>query len=128
MDLKESQTKVDNDLMELNAMIIDSIQDIKGKNIVLLDLTKLDDSPTDYFIVCEGESNTQVVSIANNVKKKVRKELGVHSVRSEGEREGKWVLIDYFNTVVHVFYPETRAFYDLEDLWSDAKVTEYENV
>lgn len=109
-------------------MIIDAIQDIKGKNIVKIDLTKIEDSPADYFIICEGDSTTQVGAIAMNVNKRLRNEMGIKSAHLEGMKESKWVLIDYFDTVVHVFYPETRRFYDIEDLWSDGSFTEYQNI
>lgn len=109
----------------LNDLIIDSIQDIKGKNIVKLDLRGLEATPTDFFIICEGESNTQVKAIAENIRKRVKEEAGIFPSRVEGLQDGLWALMDYFNVVVHVFYPEKRAFYDLENLWSDAAFTEY---
>lgn len=112
----------------LNELIIDSIQDIKGQNILKLDLTQLEDAPTDYFIICEGESNVQVRSIAENIQKRLKLEEGILSSNSEGMQSAHWICLDYFYTVVHIFYHETRAFYELEDLWSDAVVTEYENL
>lgn len=111
-----------------NALIIDSIQDIKGLNIVQLDLREVDDAPTHFFIICEGESNVQVKAIASNVNRRLKQEANTQAVQIEGMESGKWVCLDYFTTVVHVFYPETRAFYELEQLWSDAKVTEYQNL
>ena len=113
---------------ELIDLIIDSIQDIKGKNIVKLDLRELDSSPTDHFIICEGESSTQIKSISSNINKRVKQEMGLYPSSREGIQDSNWVLVDYFDVVVHVFYPKTREFYDLEDLWSDAKFTEYENL
>lgn len=108
--------------------IIDSIQDIKGKHIVKLDLTDIDDASADYFIICEGESTTQVKGISDRVYQRVKNELGIMPSHNEGKDSARWVLLDYFDIVVHVFYPETRQFYDLEDLWSDAIMTEYENL
>lgn len=116
------------DTAALTELIVDSIQDIKGKNIVLLDLRQLDDAPTDYFIICEGESTTQISAIANNVLKRVKEETGLKPSHMEGKSFATWVLVDYFDVIVHVFYPETRQFYELEDLWSDAKSTEYQNI
>lgn len=113
---------------ELNELIIDSIQDIKGKKIIKLDLRKLDDAPTDYFIICEGSSNTQVKAICDNVRKRLKREALTFPTHVEGEQSARWICMDYFNTVVHVFYTETRTFYDLEDLWSDAKFIEYESL
>lgn len=112
----------------LNDLIVDAIRDIKGQNIVKLDLTKLEDSSTDYFIVCQGESVTQVNAIANNVKRRAKQELDMAAFHTEGTDGSKWILIDFFDTVVHVFYPETRSFYDIEDLWSDADVVEYQDI
>ncbi len=110
---------------ELNASIIDAIQDIKGKKIVKMDLRKAEGAPTDYFIVCEGESVTQVKAISSNVEKKVKQVLGINPNHTEGKINSEWVLVDYFNTVVHVFHPETRKFYDIEELWNDADTEEY---
>lgn len=112
----------------LNALIVDAIQDIKGKKIILMDLRKLDDRPTDFFVICEGESFVQVKSIANNVGHRVKKEMGMLPNHVEGAEESKWVLVDFFDTVLHVFYPETREFYDIEDLWSDAECTYFEDL
>lgn len=113
---------------EINEIIIDSIQDIKGKNILQLDLRGLSGAPADYFIVCEGDSTVQLKAIAGNVYKRMKQEANTLPMSFEGRDHSKWVLVDYFNTVVHVFHPELRAFYDLEGLWNDAKVTEIENV
>ena len=112
----------------LNDLIIDSIQDIKGKNIVKLDLRKLEEAPSDFFIICEGDSNTQVKAISDNINKRVRQEAGIVPTHTEGEQNALWICIDYFDTVVHVFYREKRAFYELEGLWGDALFTEYETL
>lgn len=122
--LKELQLSTE----ELNNLIVDSIQDIKGKNIVKLDLRKLEEAPCDYFIICEGDSNTQVKAIADNIRKRVKEEAGLLPLHTEGERNALWICVDYFDTVVHVFYREKRAFYQLEELWGDASFTEYETL
>lgn len=109
-------------------LIIDAIQDIKGKNIVRLDLKSLDESPADYFVICEGESHTQVKGISDNIYKRLRDEMDLRPYKTEGEQHANWILVDYFDIVIHIFYKETRGYYDLEDLWSDAKITEYENI
>lgn len=106
-------------------LIIDSIQDVKGKKIVKLDLNQLDDSPTDHFIICEGGSTTQLRAIIDNIQKRVKEELKITPAHVEGGGlDARWVLIDYFSIVVHVFYPETREYYNLEDLWKDAEITQ----
>ena len=112
-------------LEEFNDLIIDSIQDIKGKDIVKLDLRKIEDAPADFFIICNGESTTQVKAISNNIFRRLKEEAATRPFHFEGLQNGKWVCIDYLSTVVHIFYPETRQFYELEALWSDAEFTEY---
>lgn len=112
----------------LTELIVDCIQDIKGQNIVRMDLREIDEAPSDYFIVCEGESTTQISAIAGNIEKRLKHEHGLRASHVEGKSMSNWVLVDYFDVVVHVFYPETRRFYEIEDLWSDAKTTEYQNI
>jgi len=109
----------------MNDLIVDAIQDVKGKNIVKLDLRKLKERPTDFFIICEGDSIVQVRAIADRVRSKVRDLTGRRPGHLEGGNNSIWVLVDYFDVVVHIFHPETRAFYDLETLWSDADITNY---
>jgi ribosome-associated protein len=107
-------------------LILDSIRDIKGKNIVRIDLRNLHDRPAEFFFVCEGDSTTQVSSIAGQVQKRMKQELNEMPKTATGGRHANWICIDYFDVVVHVFYPETRKFYELEDLWSDGVVTTYD--
>jgi ribosome-associated protein len=107
----------------LSQLIVESIQDTKGKKIVQLDLRDIPEAPTDFFIVCEGDSITQVRAISENIKKTLRDDYGIPPSRSEGIENSKWILVDYFDVVVHIFHPETRSYYELEELWSDAKVT-----
>ena len=113
---------------DLNELIIDSIQDIKGKQILKLDLRKLPEAPADFFIICEGDSHTQTKAIADNITFRVKREGGVIPVHQEGMQNANWICIDYFNVVIHIFYRETRKFYELEDLWSDAVFSEYETL
>jgi ribosome-associated protein len=110
---------------QLNALIVDGMQDKKGKNVVKLDMRKLHDAPADFFIICEGDSNVHVKAISDSIHRKVKDALFTNPSHVEGGMAATWVLMDYFNTIVHVFHKETREFYQLEDLWSDAKVTEY---
>lgn len=113
---------------DLNDLIINSIQDVKGINVVKLDLRTLHDAPVDYFIVCEGESRVQVKAIANNIMSRLKHEARTIPSNKEGMQNANWICLDYFYTIVHVFYKETRQFFQLEDLWSDAKVIEYEDL
>ena len=110
------------------ALIIDSIQDTKGSNITQLDLRQLEDAPADFFIICEGTSSTQVQAIADRIERRLRTELGEKPRHVEGTRNAQWICLDYFDTIVHVFHPDLRQFYDLEDLWSDAEVIQYKTL
>lgn len=100
--------------------IIESIQEKKGKKIVTADLTEIESASTQFFIICEGSSTTQVDTIANSVRDLVQKELGIKPYGYDGYQNSQWIVIDYGNLFVHVFLPEQRDFYKLERLWSDA--------
>lgn len=108
---------------QLISVIISGIEDVKGNGIRILDLRDIDNTVCDYFIICEGTSNTQVNAIVNSVQKKVSKELKDNPWHTEGADNAEWVLIDYVNVVVHVFQKHIRAYYDIESLWGDAKTT-----
>jgi len=112
----------------INELIIDSIRDIKGKSITKLDMRKIPGSPADYFIICEGDSTIQVSSIAGNIYKRMKNEMKTLPLSYEGKNNSTWVLVDYFTTVVHIFYRDTRKFYNLESLWNDAKALEYSDI
>lgn len=113
---------------ELNALIIESIQDIKGKNLLKLDLRHLDEAPASFFIICEGDSNTQVKAISDNIHKRLKQEAGEMPLHYEGQQNSLWICMDYFETVIHIFYKDTRTYYELEDLWSDAIFTEFQDL
>ncbi|MEO8933373.1 MAG: ribosome silencing factor [Xanthomarina sp.] len=107
----------------LIANILSGIEDVKGKDISILDLRDIENTVCDYFIICEGNSNTQVNAIVNSIQKKVSKELKDKPWHIEGEDNAEWVLMDYVNVVVHVFQKHIRTYYDIEGLWGDAKTT-----
>ena len=99
---------------------IEGVSDIKGENLVQLDLRGLDNAVCDFFIVAEAQSTTQVNAMADAVHKRVREEANDKPWHVEGAQQSEWVLMDYVSTVVHLFQREARAFYDLEGLWADA--------
>lgn len=107
--------------------IIGGIEDVKGKEINILDLRDIENTVCDYFIICEGSSNTQVNAIVSAIQKKVSKELKDKPWHIEGEDNAEWVLMDYVNIVVHVFQKHVREYYDIESLWGDAKTTVIES-
>lgn len=113
---------------ELIAVIIKGIDDVKGENIQLLDLREIENTVCDYFIICSGNSNTQVNAISGSVQKLVSKELKDKPWHIEGQTNSEWVLMDYVHVVVHVFQKHVREYYDIESLWGDAKITEIETV
>jgi ribosome-associated protein len=100
--------------------IIAAIQEKKGEHIVSLDLRKINEAVADFFIVCEASNQPQIRAIAENVEERVREKCGEGPYHHEGLQKLHWVLIDYVNVVVHIMQPETRKFYRLEEMWSDA--------
>jgi ribosome-associated protein len=100
--------------------IISAIQDKKGENIVSLDLRKINEAVADFFIICEAGNQPQIRAIAEHIEEKVKERCDERPYHHEGYQVLQWVLIDYVNVVVHVMLPETRKFYRLEEMWSDA--------
>jgi ribosome-associated protein len=117
-------TKENSNADHLITTVLNGIEDVKGHNISILDLRELENTVCDYFIICEGTSNTQVNAIVNSIQKKVSKELKDKPWHIEGSNNAEWVLMDYINVVVHVFQKHIREYYDIESLWGDAKTTE----
>ena len=108
---------------ELIALILNGIEEVKGLDINLLDLRAIDNTVCDYFIICNGTSNTHVNAIVNSIQKTVSKAINAKPWHVEGSDNAEWVLMDYVNVVVHVFQKHVREYYDIEGLWGDAKVT-----
>jgi len=106
--------------------IIRAIQEKKGENLISLDLRKIPEAVSDFFIICEAGSTTQVKAIADHVEYLVKEECDEGPYRHEGMSALQWVLVDYVNVVVHIFHPETRKFYRLEEMWSDAAAADHE--
>ena len=109
---------------ELIALILQGIEDVKGHDILLLDLREIENTVCDYFIICNGTSNTQVNAIVGSIQKTVSKAIQDKPWHVEGQDNSEWVLMDYVNVVVHIFQKHVRDFYDIEGLWGDAKFTE----
>ncbi|WBU89968.1 ribosome silencing factor [Cellulophaga omnivescoria] len=112
---------------ELITLILQGIEDVKGHDINLLDLREIENTVCDYFVVCNGTSNTHVNAIVSSIQKTVSKAIQDKPWHVEGSDNSEWVLLDYVNVVVHVFQKQTRDFYDIEGLWGDAKVTAIES-
>lgn len=111
-----------NETKQLIETIVEGIQEKKGRNIVVADLTHIGDTICKYFIICQGNSPAQVGAIVDSVKDTVRESLHIKPFSVDGLRNAEWVAMDYADVLVHVFLPEVRNFYNLENLWADAKL------
>jgi ribosome-associated protein len=120
-----AKKSVNNDILLAN--IIKGIEEVKGNDIDILDLREIDNSACDYFVICSGNSNTQVNAIVNSIQKTVSKETKDKPWHVEGAENGEWVLMDYVHIVVHVFQQHIREYYNIESLWGDAKITSIQN-
>jgi ribosome-associated protein len=108
--------------------IVEGMKDNKAKNIVVLDLRKIENAVTDFFVICSGDSTTQVEGISSSVTRLVRKDLQERPWHEEGKGNSQWILLDYVNVVAHIFFHEQRDFYELEELWADAVRTDIPDV
>jgi ribosome-associated protein len=100
--------------------IIEAIGEKKGENIISLDLRKIPEAVADFFIICEANNPTLLKAVADEVEHLVKEKCGEAPYKHEGRQAQQWILIDYVNVVVHIMLPETRKFYQLEEMWSDA--------
>lgn len=109
----------------LKELVIEALQDIKAEEIIELDLRNIEEAVSDHFIICHGTSNTQVGALSDSVFRKIKDELSLFPKSQEGKVSGNWIILDYFDVVVHIFHKEAREYYQLEELWNDAKTVEY---
>ena len=112
---------------QLITFILKGIEEVKGNDVNILDLRDIENTVCDYFIICNGTSNTQVNAIVNSIQKIVSREIKDKPWHIEGTDNAEWVLMDYVNVVVHVCQKHVREYYDIEGLWGDAKVTAISN-
>ncbi len=105
--------------------IIHAILEKKGEKIISLDLRKIPEAVSDFFIICEATNNIQLKAIADSVETEVKKKCGELPYKHEGRQAEQWILIDYVNVVVHIMLPEPRKFYKLEEMWSDGSAMEH---
>ena len=108
---------------ELVKKIIEGIQDKKGQKIVVADLTEIEDTICNYFVICQGNSPSQVSVITDSIWDSVHKTVGDKPLARDGFRNAQWIAMDYSDVLVHIFLPEVREFYNIENLWADAKLT-----
>jgi ribosome-associated protein len=122
--IKSSQTRLTRN-SKIFKTIIHAVQEKKGEGLVSLDLRKIPEAVADFFIICEARNNIQLKAIADSVEMQVRKHCGEVAYKHEGRLSQQWILIDYVNAVVHIMLSETRKFYQLEEMWSDAPLQEH---
>jgi ribosome-associated protein len=108
--------------------IIKGIQDKKGRELVTLKISEIENSICDYFVICHGTSNTHVDAIADSIERNVKEELNARPYSKEGMENLTWVLMDYASVIIHIFQKEYRDFYNLEDLWADAPMEKFQDV
>ncbi len=108
--------------------IVEGIREKKGHDIVTLNLSKLNNAVCDYFVICHGNSDTQVEAIADSVEDYVKKKTNAKPIHVEGVENAEWILLDYFDVVVHIFLKDKRPFYQLEEVWADATANSLEDI
>lgn len=120
--------KLKDDPVKIADLVVKTAQDKKGKDILLLDLRKIPNSISDFFVICHGTNRVQVEAIMKAIEEAVFKKAGIHAWHKEGVQNAEWILLDYVDVVVHIFQQNQRIFYHLEDLWGDAKITKYPGI
>lgn len=115
-----------NPVEELVKSVVFGMQEVKGEQIAVLDMRDIPHAVSDFFVICHGKSNTQVEAIGRSVEHSTREQLDDKPSHREGYGQANWVLLDYTNVIVHVFYKDARNFYGLEELWADAKREDFE--
>lgn len=122
-----TKSRNSNESTNISEIIVHGLQEKKGNDIVRVDLRKLNSAVTDYFVICNADSSTQVRALADSVEKEVYKALKEDPWHKEGFEQGDWILLDYVDVVVHIFKTEKRQHYGIEDLWGDAEQKNYKS-
>ena len=116
------------DVKKLVEIIVEALQEKKGRQIVTMDLSRLEYSICQYFIICQGNTPTQVSALSDSVWDRVYEQLHEKPMGAVGMREAQWIAMDYGTVMLHIFIPELREFYNLENLWADATMTEIPDI
>lgn len=127
-DNSRVMTRVPSRSHDLQDVIVDAITDRKGRDITIVDMTHIESAPLSQFIIAQGSSKTNVAAIADHIRETVHQELGIKPYNYDGYAASEWIVVDYGHLLVHVFLPETRERFRLEELWSDAVITDLPNV
>lgn len=114
---------------ELLAKIaVKAIQDKIGKDITLIDFDGVKGSLFDFYVICTANSPSHADALVEHIRKKIKEEIGIKPTKEEGLQNCSWVLLDYFDVIVHIFLPDTREFYNIESMWKDVRQTHYPNI
>ena len=124
--IKSKKKRIDTDA--LSEKIIEFIQEKKGKNIISLNLENIPEAVSDYFIICNADSTTQVQTITDNIEHGLVNIVGLKNIHTEGRNNAQWAIIDTGDILIHIFQTEYREYYNLEGLWSDGLLKKYENI
>ena len=122
---QDSSKEVSSDV--LSGWIVDGMLEKKASDVILLDLRDVKHAIADYFVICSGNSDTQIDAISESIEKEIHKHVKQNPWKREGQQNKEWILLDYVDVVAHVFNKEKRKFYGLEELWGDAKITAIES-
>ncbi|MEP1034920.1 ribosome silencing factor [Ekhidna sp.] len=120
------QVSKDINSKELSEWVVEGMLDKKALDVVVMDLRKVKHAIADYFIICSGNSDTQIDAISDSIEEQIHKRSKQNPWKREGRQNKEWILLDYVDVVAHVFNKEKRTFYGLEELWGDAKITRIE--
>lgn len=112
----------------LTKIAVKAMQDKLAKDITVIDFESVTDSLFDYYVICTANSPSHADSLADEIRKKIKEDMGTKPVQEEGLRNCQWVLLDYFDVIVHIFLQETREFYNIENMWKDIKQVHYPNI
>lgn len=112
---------------EKKGLIVEALKEKKGRELLTIDLRKVENTICDHFIICHGDSTTQVSALSESVEKKLKEEAGIKTHHIEGLQNCQWILLDYYEILVHIFLEEQRNFYNLEELWADGEIERIED-
>ncbi|MCH3924525.1 MAG: ribosome silencing factor [Bacteroidales bacterium] len=112
----------------LSSIAVKAIQDKKGKDVTIIDFDGVDGSLFEYYVICTANSPSHAEALADNIEEEVRKAISIKPKEREGLRNCQWVLLDYFDVIIHIFLADTREFYNIESMWKDVKQTHLENI
>ena len=115
--------KTETTVEQLRDAIVEGIRNKKGKQITIVDMRALESVPCPMFVIAQGNTNTQVSAIADEIEDFVRKSIGEKVIATVGQDNAEWIAMDYGDIIVHIFQPQVREFYDIEHLWGDANIT-----